>query len=72
MDDEIPTDEEVIAVIAERGEIDPQELIARLVGANHSQENVISAIQRVFDRGKVDLSSGLKLSVAHQYDAVAA
>ena len=59
---EIPTDEEVLAIIqAVEGGVTPSVLLRELVEAGHTRENTIRAIQRVFDRGLVDLADGGRL-----------
>ena len=58
---EIPTDEEVLAALeASDGGLTPSQLIAALE-ADHSRDNIIRAIQRVMDRGKVRLSDGARM-----------
>ena len=61
---EIPTDDEVLAALeGSEGGLTPSELIA-VFHADHTRENIIRAIQRVLDRGKVQLSDGAKLVLA--------
>lgn len=62
---EIPDDEEVLAALQESADgLTPTALIRALEARDHTPENVISAIQRVLDRGKVHLSDDAKLIVA--------
>ena len=57
-----PSDEEILAVIQQSGGgVSPRELVRILGDKGHSTENMIIALQRVFDRGLVDLSDGAKL-----------
>ena len=57
-----PSDEEILAVIRQSGGgVSPKELVRILAAKGHSPENMIVALQRVFDRGLVDLSDGAKL-----------
>lgn len=64
-DPEIPTDEEVLAALeATAGGLTPSELMA-VLEVDHTRDNIIRAIQRVLDRGKVCLSDGAKLVPAH-------
>jgi hypothetical protein len=59
---EIPTDEEVLAALATNPEgLTPTALMAALEAQEHTRENIIRAIQRVLDRGKVCLSDDAKL-----------
>ena len=59
---EIPTDEEVLAALQTSAEgLAPTALIQALQAQGHTEENIIRAIQRVFDRNKVCLSEGAKL-----------
>jgi hypothetical protein len=67
MDDlpEIPTDDEVLAAInAANGGLTPSELMA-VLETEHTRANIIRAIQRVLDRGKVCLSDDSKLVAAN-------
>jgi hypothetical protein len=58
---EIPTDEEVLAALeASDGGLTPSQLMA-VLEAEHSRDNIIRAIQRVMDRGKVRLSDGARM-----------
>lgn len=51
-----PTDAEVLAAIAAAGaEIEPAQLISALC-ESHEPENVIEALQRAIERGKIALS----------------
>jgi hypothetical protein len=66
---EIPTDEEVLAALATGSEgLSPSELIQALEAQGHTEENIIRAIQRVFDRNKVSLSEGAKLVPTAVYE----
>lgn len=59
---EIPTDDDVLAVLATSEDgLTPTELLEALIVAGHTEENIIRAIQRVFDRNKVSLSEETKL-----------
>ena len=59
---EIPTDEQVLAALQGTDEgLTPTELIQALRDDGHTEENIIRAIQRVFDRNKVSLSEDAKL-----------
>lgn len=61
-DPEIPTDEEVLAVLQTSADgLTPSALIQALQVEGHTEENIIRAIQRVFDRNKACLSEGAKL-----------
>lgn len=58
---EIPTDEDVLAALEMTpGGLTPTELMA-VLEPDHTRDNIIRAIQRVLDRGKVHLSDGAKL-----------
>jgi hypothetical protein len=62
MNDEISSDEEVLAVIRESGAgIAPSALLKALCDTGHTEDNSIRAIQRVFDRGLVSLADGARL-----------
>jgi hypothetical protein len=57
-----PSDLEVLTVIRTSQEgISPSALLQALCDQGHSRDNTIKAIQRVFDRGLVDLVDGAKL-----------
>jgi hypothetical protein len=59
---EIPTDDDVIAALQLSADgLTPSALIHALQADGHTEENIIRAIQRVFDRNKVCLSEGAKL-----------
>lgn len=59
---EIPTDEEVLAALETTVDgLTPTALMDALRAEGHSDENIIRAIQRVFDRNKVSLSEGARL-----------
>lgn len=69
---EIPTDEEVLAVIQASGDgLTPTSLMQALEAQDHSPENIIRAIQRVLDRGTVHLSDDAKLVAAEVEPAFA-
>jgi hypothetical protein len=58
---EIPTDTEVLeALAASDNGLTPSELMA-VLEVDHTRDNIIRAIQRVLDRGKVCLSDGARL-----------
>lgn len=60
--DEIPTDDQVLDVLRQTAKgLTPTELLEVLQREHHSRANIIRAIQRVFDRGLVDLSDGARL-----------
>jgi hypothetical protein len=60
--DEIPSDDEVLAVIRGSDEgITPSALVLALCETGHTEANTIRAIQRVFDRGLVCLGDGARL-----------
>ena len=57
-----PKDPEVLAKLASvPGGLTPRELMDALVADGHSADNVVRAIQRVFDRGLLELGAGAKL-----------
>ena len=57
--DEIPTDSDVMAVLGsnENG-LRPSEIVKTLEAQGHTYESIVSAMQRVLDRGKVSLRDG--------------
>jgi len=56
-----PKDEQILAALAgAEGGLTPRELFD-LLSKMHSPDNVVKAIQRAFDRGIVELSSGARL-----------
>ena len=58
---EIPTDDEVLAALEGNPEgLTPSALLEAL-GNDHSSDDIIRALQRVLDRGKVHLSDDAKL-----------
>lgn len=69
---EIPTDEEVLAALgtSDAG-LTPSQLLA-VLEVDHTRENVIRAIQRVLDRGKVYLTDGARLVPAQIEELAAA
>ena len=66
MEDEIPTDEQILAVIAQGGNagVTASALIRALEDADHDFNSVIQGIQRVLDRGKVALVDDGRLVVS--------
>lgn len=69
---EIPDDEEVLAALkASENGLTARQLVA-VLEADHTQDNIIRAIQRVLDRGKVCLSDGARLVPTPVYEPVAA
>lgn len=57
-----PSDAEVLAIIAqEAGGLSTAKLLEALRKNGHDPDNIIEAIQRVFDRGLVRLATGAKL-----------
>lgn len=71
-DDKPPQDEEILAVIAASDDgVIPSEIIDAFK-ADYDFPDIIEAIQRVFDRGLVELSSGARLVlIQHQRQAYA-
>ena len=68
---EVPSDTEVVAAIAAAPHgLTPIELIDAF--SEHGEDQVIVAIQRVFDRGLVELANGAKLVVAQEDHILAA
>jgi len=58
---EIPTDDEVLAALGASDDgLTPTELMGALE-PDHTRDNIIRAIQRVLDRGKVHLTDDAKL-----------
>lgn len=69
MADKDPQDTEILAVIADGGDngIDPQSLVATLA-RSYPKANVIEALQRAIERGKISLSSeGMVVSLEPEY-----
>lgn len=66
MEDEIPTDGQILAVIAQGGDagVTASVLIRALEDAGHDFDSVIQGIQRVLDRGKVALVDDGRLVVS--------
>lgn len=72
-EDTPPQDEEIIAAIAEAdGGLTPSELIAVFATQDYSEGDVIIALQRVFDRGMVELANGAKLITAEVQESMVA
>lgn len=72
MNDEIPSDAEILDAIREKEEgMTPSEIFTALE-ANHSLDNIIRGIQRVLDRGLVGLSDGARLILCTEYEDMAA
>lgn len=66
MADKDPQDTEIMSVIHTGGAdgIDPQKLIDTLVGCNYSLSDVIEALQRAIERGKISLTGeGMVISL---------
>jgi hypothetical protein len=61
--DEIPNDDEVIAIVDRAGDagISPSEVLAELVAGDHNRADSQRAMQRVLDRGKIAFNTTLKL-----------
>ena len=72
MHDEVPSDGEILGVIdgAECG-LTPGEIFQALE-AEHSRENIIRGIQRVLDRGLVELTDGARLIRCKEHEDLAA
>ena len=68
-----PSDAEVLAALdaAESG-LRPTELLDALRAADYAVDDIIKAIQRVFDRGLVELGNGAKLVRAKELATLAA
>ncbi|NYD88881.1 hypothetical protein [Sphingomonas melonis] len=60
---EIPTDDEVLAVLADLGAVSARDLVDALVKQQHPSRDAQRAIQRCLDRGKIELGRGMLLSV---------
>lgn len=60
-----PTDEVVLATLAEAGGLTPRALMEKLV-TEYARNDVVNAIQRVFDRGLVELGAGARLVAVPQ------
>jgi hypothetical protein len=70
MADRDPQDSEILAVIADGGEtgIDPERLVSELRARKYAPANVIEALQRAIERGKISLSSaGMVVSLNPEY-----
>lgn len=66
MADKDPQDTEILAVICEAGEggLDPQKLIDTLTGRSYQLADVIEALQRAIERGKISLTGeGMVISL---------
>ena len=64
MSDNPPQDQEILDLIAEaEGGLTPTELIEALEAQDYTFDQVIEALQRVFDRGLVQITSGARLMV---------
>ena len=62
VDQEIPTDEEVLAIVqAHPNGIEARELLQKLLGAGHTRANSQRAMQRCLDRDKIRLDLNLKV-----------
>lgn len=62
---EIPSDEEVLAVLKALGErVSARELCDALVAADHPRDRSQLAIQRAAERGKIAINDDLTLSPA--------
>lgn len=59
-----PFDETVLDVIRSSGGITPSALLEALENSDHTRNDVINSIQRVFSRGKIVLADGGRLVVA--------
>lgn len=70
--DNPPQDQEILALIEERKGLTPEEVITHFNEAGYSDAQIIGALQRVFDRGQLELSSGAKLILYHPPTKVAA
>lgn len=58
-ENEIPTDDEVMAVLDTNANgLRPSEIVEKLEARGHAYESIVSAMQRVLDRGKVSLRDG--------------
>lgn len=68
MTHDVPPSDEVVlgALTAAEGGLTPRALMERLVEAEYSRNDVVNAIQRVFDRGLVELGAGARLVVVPQ------
>ena len=63
-----PSDAEVLQVIqGAGGSIAPDELLDRLCELEYTRDNVIKAIQRVFDRGYVKLTESAELEPLYRF-----
>lgn len=63
MNIEIPSDEEVLALLVEMGDrISARDLCDRLVDAGHPRGQSQIAIQRAAERGKISINDDLSLS----------
>lgn len=68
-----PTDNEVLSALdAVDGGLKPTQLLQALRAADYEDEDIIRAIQRVFDRGLVELGDGAKLVRAEELAILAA
>lgn len=64
---EIPSDDQVIGAIQDGGgSVKAPELMGALIRQGYTEDEVVRAIQRTLDRGKVSLGKGLELVVVSQ------
>lgn len=71
--DEIPSDDEVLVIVRSISSgVTPNKLLKALCENGYEQGDVIRAIQRVFDRGLVELGEAMTLVETPERQSVAA